>query len=101
MSYKHNNLMAMRQSYWDDAQSQTVQSEKKYFQQMLVDLDIFPQATIENARALFFSLPSIVIVKGYASGFTHTEVHNLIKQHIEAHKLELQQNSSVKIKFNL
>ena len=101
MSYKHNNLMAMRQSYWDDTHSHKVQTEKKYFQQLLVQHQIFPEATLDQARALFFSLPSIVIVKGYASGFTDEHVQNLIHQHIEEHKAALQQNDLVKIKFRL
>lgn len=101
MSYKHNNLMAMRQSYWDDTQSQKVKLEKQYFQQLLVEHNVFPNATLENARTLFFSLPSIIIVKGYALGFTNESVQKLIHQHIESHKTALMQNDTVKIKFRL
>ncbi len=31
-------------------------------------------ATLEDARYFFFSLPSIIIVKGYAHGFMHQPV---------------------------
>lgn len=37
MSYKHNNLMAMRQSYWDDESSSTVQAEKQFLRDTLVE----------------------------------------------------------------
>lgn len=100
MSYKHNNLMAMRNSYWNDL-NPTVVKEKLYFQQMLVDNGIFESATAEDAKHLFFSLPSIIIVKGYAYGFMHASVQVLICQHIQANKQLLQQKTEMKIKFNL
>lgn len=101
MSYKHNNLMAMRQSYWEDTQSLNVQTEKAFFQQLLIEHQAFPDASLENARTLFFSLPSIIIVKGYAAGFKDESVQHLIHQHIEEHKAALMQNDTVKIKYRL
>ncbi|WP_374666466.1 hypothetical protein [Acinetobacter sp.] len=101
MSYKHNNLMAMRQSYWNDSLSAQVMEEKKFFQQVLMQYEIFPAPTAEDAKHLFFSFPSIIIVKGYASGFMHQSVQKLIFQHVQSHKFELQQKSEMKIKFNI
>ena len=100
MSYKHNNLMAMRNSYWNDLNPQVIK-EKLHFQQMLVDNGIFETATAEDAKHLFFSLPSIIIVKGYAHGFMHASVQTLICQHIQANRQFLQQKTEMKIKFNL
>lgn len=100
MSYKHNNLMAMRHSYWNDLNPQVIK-EKLHFQQMLVDNGIFETATAEDAKHLFFSLPSIIIVKGYAHGFMHASVQVLICQHIQANRQFLQQKTEIKIKFNL
>ncbi len=101
MSYKHNNLMAMRQSYWNDSLSAKVIEEKQYFQQVLIENGIFSMPTLEDAKHLFFSLPSIIIVKGYASGFKHQSVKKLICQHVQDNKLLLQQKSEMKIKFNV
>lgn len=101
MSYKHNNLMAMRQNYWDDVQTPVVIQEKLFFQQLLVEKDIFQTATLDDAKHLFFSFPSIIIVKGYAHGFMHESVLCLIDQHIQTNKQLLQQKTAMKIKFTL
>ncbi len=93
--------MAMRQSYWNDVQSPKVIQEKEYFQQILIEQGIFQTATIEDAKQLFFSLPSIIIVKGYASGFLNHAVQHLISQHIQENKALLQQKTAMKIKFRL
>ena len=53
MSYKHNNLMAMRQRYWDDTESSHVNAEKALFQQLLVETEIFPAANLDDAKQLF------------------------------------------------
>lgn len=100
MSYKHNNLWAMRERYWND-QNDTVNSEKLYFQRILEELDVFPEAHVDDAKSLFFSLPSIIIVKGYALGFQHPIVHNLIVKHIQQHKIALQQRNHVKIQYKM
>lgn len=101
MSYKHNNLMAMRQNYWDDEQTPTVQSEKLYFQKLLVDKDIFPEATNQDAKYFFFSLPSIIIVKGYALGFQDQAVKNMILDYLDTNRMRLKQRENLKIQFNL
>jgi len=101
MSYKHNNLMAMRLNYWDDVQSHNVQQEKAFLQDMLIQQGVFQQATLEDARYLFFSLPSIVIVKGYALGFQHESVVTLIQQHIQTNIQQLQQRTELKIQFQM
>lgn len=37
MSYKHNNLMAMRQNYWNDESSSIVQAEKQLLKHTLIE----------------------------------------------------------------
>ncbi|BCT89059.1 hypothetical protein [Acinetobacter variabilis] len=101
MSYKHNNLMAMRQNYWNDKLSSQVQQEKVFLQTTLMQQGVFSSATLEDAKYLFFSLPSIIIVKGYALGFMHETVQNLIHQHIQTNKQQLQQRSELKIQFQM
>lgn len=101
MSYKHNNLMAMRQNYWDDALTPRVKAEKVFFQQLLIDMRIFEDASLEDAKSLFFSLPSIILIKGYAKGFNTPPIQALIEKHIEMHRAELQQKFDVKIKFRV
>lgn len=101
MSYKHNDLLAMRQSYWGDEHSERVKNEKQYFQQILNECHIFTEANLEDAKYFFFSLPSIIIVKGYALGFTHSLVKNMILDFITAHKVELSQRQIMKIKFRI
>lgn len=101
MSYKHNNLMAMRQNYWNDKLSSQVQQEKVFLQTTLMQQGVFSSATLEDAKYLFFSLPSIIIVKGYALGFMHETVQNLIYQHIQTNKQQLQQRSELKIQFQM
>ncbi|MDM1244015.1 hypothetical protein [Acinetobacter indicus] len=101
MSYKHNNLLAMRQNYWNDNDSPRVLQEKQFLQQVLVEHDIFQDATLDDAKYLFFNLPSIIIVKGYAHGFLHESVQSLILKYIDENKQMLQQKSTLKIKFRM
>lgn len=101
MSYKHNNLMAMRENYWNDQHSPTVQSEKQFLQQFLIQHQIFPQATLEDAKYFFFTLPSIIIVKAHALGFHHQTVQQLLLTHIQQHHRLLTKRSHLKIRFNL
>jgi len=101
MSYKHNNLMAMRQRYWEDTQSTNISAEKTFFQQILIETQVFPSANLDDAKQLFFSLPSIILIKGYAKGFTNDTVQSLIRQHIDTNRSALQQKLEVKIKFKL
>lgn len=91
----------MRQNYWQDMQTPHVIKEKLFFQHLLVEKGIFQTASPEDAKQLFFSLPSIIIVKGYAHGFMHESVLHLINQHIQANKQLLQQKTEMKIKFTL
>lgn len=101
MSYKHNNLMAMRKNYWDDEQSEQVQSEKQYFQQMLSEYQVFEQATLDDAKYVFFALPSIIIVKGYALGFMSTLVKTMILEFILTNKTQLSTRQVMKIQFRV
>lgn len=101
MSYKHNDLRAMRERYWADDQSLKVAAEKAFLQQLLQQHDIYPQPSLDDARYLFFSLPSQIIVKGYALGFQHQQVSDLIIRYINTKKAQLQQRNPVKIQYKL
>lgn len=101
MSYKHNNLAAMREQYWADAISQQVMSEKTYFQHLLKELEIFQSASLEDARYLFFCLPSIIIVKGYALGFCHPTVDDMTRRFILQHRPSLMQKAHIKIQYTV
>ena len=50
MSYKHNNLMAMRLNYWNDTQTPSVLVEKEFFQLTLAELNIYPEPSFEDAN---------------------------------------------------
>lgn len=101
MSYKHNDLWAMRERYWSDEHSTRVQEEKALFRTLLEQYKVCTSADLNDAKYLFFSLPSIIIVKGYALGFQHPKVYELMVQYIEKTKTELQQKQPVKIQFKL
>ena len=101
MSYKHNNLLAMRKQYWSDEHSPQVQAEKQSLLALLNQYEVYTAPTLEDAEYLFFHLPSIVIVKGYAHGFCHSLVHELIVRFIEQYKTQLMQKSCVKIQYKL
>lgn len=101
MSYKHNDLLAMRQNYWGDEHSERVQNEKQYFQQLLNEFQIFSEASLEDAKYFFFALPSIIIVKGYALGFTNQLVKNMILDFMTTHREQLSQRQIMKIKFRI
>ncbi len=100
MSYKHNNLMAMRQNYWNNESSE-IQSEKLFLIQQLSEQHIYSNPTLDDAKYLFFCLPSIVIVKGYAHGFSHSSVHAMITNYIQSHKVQLSNKETLKIKFHM
>ena len=50
MSYKHNNLMAMRQNYWDDESSPTVQEEKIFLRNTLIEEGIRTYALTDSKK---------------------------------------------------
>ncbi|MBJ9985099.1 hypothetical protein IAE19_06530 [Acinetobacter sp. S40] len=99
MSYKHNNLLAMRENYWNDIDSSHVIAEKQFFCNTLNEYGIFENATLEDAKYFFFTLPSIIIVKGYALGFMHKTVQTMIDQHILSHVEQLKTRQLFKIQF--
>jgi hypothetical protein len=101
MSYKHNNLMAIRQNYWNDNISNNVLTEKKFLQNLLNDQHIYSNASSEDAKYLFFSLPSIIIVKGYSLGFQHDQVKTLILEFIAKNKDVLKSKSISKIQYRM
>ncbi|WP_111859143.1 hypothetical protein [Acinetobacter sp. CFCC 10889] len=101
MSYKHNNLMAMRVRYWDDLETNTVQIEKQFLQQLLIEQGVFQTPTLEDVKYFFFSLPSIIIVKGYALGFTSNDIKAMISQYIQENKSSLMQREALKIQYRM
>nr|WP_315279272.1 hypothetical protein [uncultured Acinetobacter sp.] len=101
MSYKHNNLMAMRQSYWNDNHSDVVLIEKQFFQKILIENGIFENASSDDAKYLFFSLPSVIIVKGYAHGFLHDSVKLMILQFIQDNKAQLMKKTETKVQYRM
>ena len=92
--------MAMRQNYWNN-ESSAILSEKLFLMQQLSEHQVFNNPTLDDAKYLFFSLPSIVIVKGYAHGFNHITVQNMITTYIQTHKVQLSNKESLKIKFHM
>lgn len=101
MSYKHNNLMAMRQNYWNDNTSPKVRAEKNFFQKLLIEHDVFTEANLEDAKYFFFTLPSIIIVKGYSLGFEDQFVKQLLEQHIYRNKSILISKSALQIEYHM
>ena len=93
--------MAMRENYWNDTDSALVQEEKKFFQYTLLEQEIHNNPSEDDAKYLFFSLPSIIIVKGYALGFRHDTVQAMILKYIQNHKSLLQQKGYIKIQFRM
>ena len=101
MSYKHNNLMAMREKYWNDTPSAQVETQKKFLQHILIKYDIYATPSEDDAKYLFFSLPSIIIVKGYALGFMHESVQAMIFKYLQNNKTLLKQKSEMKVQFRM
>ncbi|MEG0482616.1 MAG: hypothetical protein RR575_15945 [Acinetobacter sp.] len=101
MSYKHNNLLAMRQSWWDDVSNPSVQTEKQFFQNTLTTLGVYEAASLDDVKYFFFSLPSIIIVKGYSLGFTNRSVQDMITHHIETNKQSLMLRKEIKIQYRM
>lgn len=100
MSYKHNNLMAMRERYWQD-QSSDVMNEKIALQHLLEALDVIPEPKLEDAKYVFFHLPSAIILQGYAVGFSHPEVTSLMTHFIQTHKAQLMRKQPLKVRFRV
>lgn len=101
MSYKHNNLMAMRQSYWEDESTASVQAEKEFLRQTLIDEAIFTEATLEDTQYFYFTLPSLIIVKAHALGFHHAQVKRMLIKHIHSNRAALIRKSKLKILFRI
>ncbi len=91
--------MAMRHNYWNDETSAVVETEKRFFQQLLIEHGVFQTASLEDAKYFFFCLPSSIIVKGYASGFLDQNVQNMITSYIQANKLQLMKRENLKIQY--
>ena len=89
--------MAMRQSWWNDDSNSTVQSEKQFMCHFLTEQGLFQPAELEDVRYFFFSMPSIIIVKGYAEGFQATTV----QQYITQNKDQLMQRNNLKIQYQM
>lgn len=100
MSYKHNDLMAMRQNYWQD-QTDAVQAEKVFFQRFLNEQQIYHVTSMSDVEYFFFSLPSQIIIKGYASGFQHPSILDLLIAYTEKNRDALSQHLPIKIQYRL
>lgn len=101
MSYKHNNLMALRNNFWNDEQSERIQTEKQFLTRFLTEQQIFTQATLDDARYFFYSLPSIIIVKAYSLGFLHDTVIGMMQQFIELNREPIRSRQIIKIQYHL
>ncbi len=101
MSYLHNNLWAMRQNYWQDQHNPKVQQEKVFLLQLLTEQQIYSSPNMDDVQYLFFSLPSLIIVQGYALGFQHPKVVSLIIGHLQRHKPQLQQRITIKASWRM
>lgn len=91
----------MRQSWWDDESSISVQNEKRFLQTILTEQGIFESPSIDDTKYFFFSLPSIIIVKAYAVGFTDPSIQEMLKHHINSNKQSLIQKQEIKIQFRM
>lgn len=98
VSYKHNNLMAIRKNYWCD-DSLKVQQEKTYLKSLLEQQHIFSNMQESDLEYFFFSLPSEVIVKGYALGFMHQRVKDMLLQYMLENKSRLAKREVLKVKY--
>ena len=98
MSYKHNNLMAMREQYWQDC-SEHVGTEKAALQQLIQQYGIFSSPNLDDTKYVFFHLPSQIIIQGYALGFMHTQVQALVVRFLQEQKLQLQQKISFQVQY--
>ena len=91
----------MRRSWWDDEVNSSVKVEKQFFQLTLTEQGIYDDVTVDDVKYFFFSLPSIIIVKGYALGFTNQQVKNMISQHIQTNRQMLKDRENIKIQFTM
>lgn len=93
--------MAMRLRYWNDVETDSVQLEKQFLQQILIEHEVFQAPTLDDVKYFFFSLPSIIIVKGYAVGFTNIDIKNMISQYIHENKSSLMKHEILKIQYRM
>lgn len=93
--------MAMRTNYWNDTHNPDVLVEKEFFKITLSEQEVYSEPSLEDAKYLFFHLPSIIIVKGYALGFMNSSVKSMIQQFINEHKIELQNKVEIKMKYRM
>ena len=93
--------MAIRQNYWNDTVSKHVILEKQFLQNLLNEQGVYEQASADDAKYLFFNLPSIIIVKGYAAGFQNDIVKSMILEFIEQNKPLLKSKSVAKIQYRM
>lgn len=91
----------MRQNYWDDEVSPTVQAEKQFLRHTLIEEGIFENATLDDTKYFFFTLPSIIIVKAHALGFHHSLVKRMLIKHIHLNRAILMRKSTLKIQFKI
>ncbi|MEB3766577.1 hypothetical protein [Acinetobacter sp. MD2] len=100
MSYKHNNLMAMRLRYWQEA-SISVQNNKQSLKVFLEQQQLFSQVSEDELEYFFFSLPSHVVMRAHSLGFDHHQVMAMMTTHIATHRQQLSCRKDIKIKYRL
>ena len=75
--------------------------KSNFFQQTLTEQGVYEPASLDDVKYFFFSLPSIIIVKGYALGFTNQSVKDLIINYIASNKQGLILRKELKIQFRM
>ncbi|MEB3753857.1 hypothetical protein [Acinetobacter sp. MD2(2019)] len=98
MSYKHNNLMAMRLRYWQE-NSASVQQDKQDLKKFLIAQQLFADVSEQDLHYFFFSLPSQIIIKAHALGFSHHHVVQMMQSYVADHQIQLKNKQSMKIKY--
>jgi hypothetical protein len=101
MSYKHNNLMAMRHKFWNEDSSAQANVEKQFLQRFLIEQKVFENATLDDAKYFYFSLPSNIIVKSYGLGFINEAMISLMEQFINEHRTFLINRTEIQIKYRM
>lgn len=63
MSYKHNNLMAMRHSWWDDESTPNVKIEKQFFQQTLTEQGVYDTPSLDDVKYFSLACPALSLLR--------------------------------------
>lgn len=100
VSYKHNNLMAMRVRYWHE-DSLTVKQNKQQLKVFLEQQQVFAHVSEQELHYFFFSLPSSIIMKAHTLGFADQQVIEMMTTYIAEHQQQLRNKEELKIKYRI